>query len=147
MLLWLGDRSSYLAMLSAFVVIPLGMGLAVPAMTTSVLASVERERAGTGTAALNAARQTGGVIGVAAFGTLLEPSRIVGGMHAASLAAAGLLLSARWWRGGACQRPTQAPRRITPIAVTPRTAAALPRPHLSGLWASAPGRAGHLFTL
>jgi DHA2 family methylenomycin A resistance protein-like MFS transporter len=101
MLLWLGDRSSYLAMLPAFVVIPMGMGLAVPAMTTSVLASVERERAGIGTAALNAARQTGGVIGVAAFGTLLGPSRIVGGMHAASLAAAGLLLSAAVvaWRG------------------------------------------------
>jgi DHA2 family methylenomycin A resistance protein-like MFS transporter len=101
MLLWLGDRSSYFAMLPAFVVIPLGMGLAVPAMTTSVLASVERERAGIGTAALNAARQTGGVIGVAAFGALLGPSRIVGGMHAASLAAVGLLLGAAVvaWRG------------------------------------------------
>jgi DHA2 family methylenomycin A resistance protein-like MFS transporter len=96
MLLWLGDRSSYPAMLPAFVVIPLGMGLAVPAMTTCVLASVQRERAGIATAALNAARQTGGVIGVAAFGALLgpEPPRVVAGMHASSVAAVAFLIGA-----------------------------------------------------
>ena len=60
MLLVLGDASPYAAMVPAFVVIPMGMGLAVPAMTTCVLASVKPEHAGIGTAALNAAQADGG---------------------------------------------------------------------------------------
>lgn len=53
-----------------FLLIPGGMGLAVPAMTTTVLASVERARAATASAVLNTARQAGGAIGVAGFGAL-----------------------------------------------------------------------------
>ncbi|MGU7772848.1 MFS transporter [Burkholderia sp. MR1-5-21] len=58
------------ALLVPFLLIPAGMGLAVPAMTTAVLASVAPERAGIASAVLNTARQAGGAIGVAAFGAL-----------------------------------------------------------------------------
>ncbi len=81
--------------LVAFVLIPSGMGLAVPAMTTAVLASVERQRAGIASAALNTARQAGGAIGVAAYGALASgagAAHIVAGMQTSSAISAGLLI-------------------------------------------------------
>jgi len=92
----LGPESSFLAMLPAFVLIPGGMGLAVPAMTTAILAAVHGSRAGTATAVLNTARQAGGAVGVAIFGALANgaPERIVTGLRAASFASVGLLLGA-----------------------------------------------------
>jgi MFS transporter, DHA2 family, methylenomycin A resistance protein len=77
--------------------IPLGMGLAVPAMTTAVLASVEPARAGTASALLNTARQTGGAVGVAAFGALAgtgAASQVVAGLHADTVISTALLLTA-----------------------------------------------------
>jgi DHA2 family methylenomycin A resistance protein-like MFS transporter len=92
----LGDDSSYLAMLPAFVLIPAGIGLGVPAMTTTVLASVGRPWSGTASGVLNAARQMGGAIGVAAFGALLngEHDRIVAAVKLSALSSATLLLVA-----------------------------------------------------
>lgn len=52
-------------------VIPLGIGLAVPAMTTALLSAVPRMRSGIASGALNTVRQAGGAIGVALFGSLL----------------------------------------------------------------------------
>jgi MFS transporter, DHA2 family, methylenomycin A resistance protein len=80
-------------MVPAFLLIPLGMGLAVPAMTTCILASVERARAGTASAVLNAARQAGGAVGVALFGGLAAGA-VVRGVRASGLVSAGLLLVA-----------------------------------------------------
>jgi MFS transporter, DHA2 family, methylenomycin A resistance protein len=65
-----------------------GVALTVPSMTAAVLASVEKERAGIASGALNAARQVGGVIGVSVFGSLLSGRALVGGMHIALLLAA-----------------------------------------------------------
>jgi DHA2 family methylenomycin A resistance protein-like MFS transporter len=90
LLSFLGAESRYPAMLPAFVLIPLGMGLAVPAMTTSILASAERARAGTASAVLNAARQAGGAVGVALFGGLAAAD-LVAGLRASGLLSAGLL--------------------------------------------------------
>jgi DHA2 family methylenomycin A resistance protein-like MFS transporter len=86
--------SPFLAMLPAFILIPGGMGLAVPAMTTAILASVERARSGTASGVLNAARQAGGAMGVAVFGALAGGGhgRIVAGLKASALISAGLLL-------------------------------------------------------
>jgi len=64
-----GD-SSFLEMLPGLALIPAGMGLAVPAMTTSILAAVDRSQAGTASAVLNTARQVGGAMGVAIFGAM-----------------------------------------------------------------------------
>jgi MFS transporter, DHA2 family, methylenomycin A resistance protein len=57
-------------MLAGFLLIPTGMGLAVPAMTTTVLSSVDKSRSSLAAAILNTARQSAGAIGVAVFGAL-----------------------------------------------------------------------------
>ena len=57
-------------MLVGFLLIPSGMGLAVPAMTTTVLSSVDKSRSSLAAAILNTARQAAGAIGVAVFGAL-----------------------------------------------------------------------------
>jgi DHA2 family methylenomycin A resistance protein-like MFS transporter len=87
------------AILPAFLLIPAGMGLAVPAMTTAVLASVEPTRAGTASAALNTARQAGGAVGVAAFGALAGnalAAEVVTGLHREAAISTALLLLAAW---------------------------------------------------
>ncbi|HTH77086.1 MAG TPA: MFS transporter [Trinickia sp.] len=84
------------AMLVPFLLIPAGMGLAVPAMTTAVLASVEHKRAGTASAVLNTARQAGGAVGVAAFGALANAgpsSAVVSGLQVSAAIAAALLIA------------------------------------------------------
>jgi DHA2 family methylenomycin A resistance protein-like MFS transporter len=81
----IGSDASFLEMLPGLALIPAGMGLAVPAMTTSILSAVDRSQAGTASAVLNTARQVGGAMGVA----------IVGAMHDIGFALAistGLLL-------------------------------------------------------
>ncbi|SFB13655.1 MFS transporter, DHA2 family, methylenomycin A resistance protein [Collimonas sp. OK607] len=89
--------ASFLQMLPGFVLIPAGMGLAVPAMTTSILSSVEKARAGTASAVLNTARQVGGAFGVAVFGALVSDSfggDAIVGVKIAMLTATILLLIA-----------------------------------------------------
>ena len=90
------DAATPLAgLLLPFLLIPSGMGLAVPAMTTAVLASAEAKRAGTASAVLNTARQAGGAVGVAAFGALASgaaATQIVSGMQAATAVSVGLLV-------------------------------------------------------
>lgn len=111
LLLRLGAASSYPSMLFSFILIPAGMGLAVPAMTTATLAAVDRKWAGTVSALLNTARQAGGAIGVAIFGAFVGNARdhIVTGLHMASVTSAALLIGAAllaWFgvNGGAKQR-------------------------------------------
>jgi len=96
MLSRLGPATPYVAMLFPFIVIPSGMGFAVPAMTATILSSVDRSRSGTASAVLNAARQTGGAIGVAIFGALVgnTPAQIVSGLGMAALTSVGLILIA-----------------------------------------------------
>jgi DHA2 family methylenomycin A resistance protein-like MFS transporter len=83
-------------MLLPFALMPTGMGLGVPAMTTSVLAAVDKRVSGVAAGVLNAARQAGGAIGIAIFGALAGDSRerIVAGLHTSALIAVGLLLLA-----------------------------------------------------
>ncbi|MFM0686127.1 MFS transporter [Paraburkholderia strydomiana] len=94
-LLHLVDASTPpIGLLLPFLLIPSGMGLAVPAMTTAVLASAQASRAGTASAVLNTARQAGGAVGVAAFGALASgaaATQIVSGMQAATAISVGLL--------------------------------------------------------
>ena len=63
---------SFAFMALGFLLIPAGMGLAVPAMTTTVLSSVDKSRSSLAAAILNTARQAAGAIGVAAFGALAQ---------------------------------------------------------------------------
>ncbi|HTJ95813.1 MAG TPA: MFS transporter [Pararobbsia sp.] len=94
LLLFVDTSTSLPGMLVAFLLIPSGIGLAVPAMTTAILASVDRQRAGTASAVLNTARQAGGALGVAAFGALVggsAPEHIVEGLHVATTVCVVLL--------------------------------------------------------
>ncbi len=93
LLLSQGAQTAFLSMLPAFFLIPFGMGLGVPAMTTSILASVDKAFSGTASAILNAARQAAAAIGVAIFGALASGGQIVPGLHAAAIVSAALLLT------------------------------------------------------
>ncbi|HET6336459.1 MAG TPA: MFS transporter [Polyangiales bacterium] len=96
LLLMLGASSSYWLMLPAFALIPAGMGLGVPAMTTTVLSSVDKSWSGVASGVLNAARQAAGVIGVALFGALAGDGseHVVSGLHVAATSCIVLLLTA-----------------------------------------------------
>jgi DHA2 family methylenomycin A resistance protein-like MFS transporter len=78
-----------------------GIGLVVPPMTTSLMASVERGRSGIAAGTLNTTRQTGSVLGVAVFGTLIaSKGSFIAGFHVALgisivLVAVGMLLTRR----------------------------------------------------
>jgi MFS transporter, DHA2 family, methylenomycin A resistance protein len=97
LLLLLGAESPYAMMLPAFALLPAGMGLGVPAMTSAVLASVEKRMSGLAAGVLNAARQAGGAVGVALFGALggEQGAGIVTGLHVSStIAVAALMIAA-----------------------------------------------------
>jgi MFS transporter, DHA2 family, methylenomycin A resistance protein len=68
----IGAGTSYSQMLPGFAVIPLGIGLAVPCMTTSLLTTVPASRSGVASGVLNSVRQAGGALGVAVYGALLN---------------------------------------------------------------------------
>ena len=93
--LLLGADSPYLLMLPAFALLPAGMGLGAPAMTTTVLSCVEKEASGTASGVLNSARQAAGAMGVALFGSLAGDSNdgIVTGLHLSSWISVVLLLA------------------------------------------------------
>jgi DHA2 family methylenomycin A resistance protein-like MFS transporter len=92
LLVTLDAKSSFAHMLPIFLLIPFGMGLGVPAMTTAILAGVDHAWSGTASAVLNAARQAAGAMGVAIFGALAANGQAVRGLHASGLISAVLLL-------------------------------------------------------
>ena len=57
LLVQLGSRSTFFDMLPGFILVPAGMGLAVPAMTTASLSSVDRASSGTASGVLLRGRQ------------------------------------------------------------------------------------------
>lgn len=84
----------FVYMALALMLVPIGTGVTVPTMTAAVLASIERQRAGTASAVLNTARQVGGAMGVALFGGLIARSDITSGLDAAFRISATLLIIA-----------------------------------------------------
>ncbi len=78
----------------ALVAIGLGAGVTTPAMSVSILDSVDRSHSGLASGLLNAARQTGSVIGVAVLGALVEEPATASGTRAALFAAAIALAAA-----------------------------------------------------
>ncbi len=73
-----------------------GLGLLVPPLTSALLGSVEKKRSGVAAGALNATRQTGSVLGVALFGSLIGQSSafIFGTKLALAISAALLIVAA-----------------------------------------------------
>jgi DHA2 family methylenomycin A resistance protein-like MFS transporter len=77
----------------ATVPVGFGAGTVVPAMTSAVLESVPAARAGVASAQLNTARQVGGAVGVAVFGTLVAGD-FLGGLRTSLVIAVLALLAA-----------------------------------------------------
>jgi DHA2 family methylenomycin A resistance protein-like MFS transporter len=72
-----------------------GGSLAMPPVTSVVLASVPSSRAGTASAVFNTFRQVGGAVAIAVFGALVaDPDAFVQGMQISFAISALLLLSA-----------------------------------------------------
>lgn len=89
----LGPASGVLDMLLGFALIPGGMGLAIPALTSGLLANVDRHDAGAASGVLNACRQVGGAAGVAIFGALAGAG-IATGLRASAIVATTMLVAA-----------------------------------------------------
>ena len=67
--------TSYWAIFLQLIAMSTGLGLLVPPLTSTLLGSVEKSRSGIAAGVLNATRQTGSVLGVALFGSLVGQSR------------------------------------------------------------------------
>jgi DHA2 family methylenomycin A resistance protein-like MFS transporter len=89
-LMLIGPHTPYWAIGPQLLAIGGGLGLLVPPLTSTLLGSVEKSRAGIAAGVLNATRQTGSVLGVALFGSLLGGAFVMGAR--ASLAISALLL-------------------------------------------------------
>ena len=94
-LLGIQPGTNYWATCAQLIVIGAGLGLLVPPLTSTLLGSVEKSRSGIAAGTLNATRQTGSVLGVALFGSLIgQPDTFMAGAHASVVISAGLLLAA-----------------------------------------------------
>ena len=92
-LLHIGSDTSYWAIGAQLVVLGGGLGLVVPPLTSTLLGSVEKSRSGIAAGVLNATRQTGSVLGVALFGSLVGGANaFMTGAHASLVISAAVLL-------------------------------------------------------
>jgi MFS transporter, DHA2 family, methylenomycin A resistance protein len=94
-LLGIEQGTRYAALGAQLVGLGAGLGLLVPPLTSTLLGSVAKHHSGVASGVLNAMRQTGSVLGVALFGSLLAgPAGFIGGLRMALLIAAVLALCA-----------------------------------------------------
>ncbi len=91
-----GAHGPYAVLIVPFLAVGLGMSFTMPAATAAVMEAAPTERAGLASGTLNAARQVGGVLGVALLGTLVTQQRhFVTGLHLdMAIAGAAFLLGA-----------------------------------------------------
>lgn len=84
-----GPERPYWPLAAAMIAVGFGMSFTMPAATAAVMEAAPSERSGLASGTLNAARQVGGVIGVALLGTLVaQQAGFVGGLRAAMAVAA-----------------------------------------------------------
>ncbi|MST33686.1 MFS transporter [Acidimicrobiaceae bacterium USS-CC1] len=91
-----GAHGPYVVLIVPFLAVGLGMSFTMPAATAAVMEAAPTERAGLASGTLNAARQVGGVLGVALLGTLVTKQRhFITGLHLdMAIAGAAFLLGA-----------------------------------------------------
>jgi DHA2 family methylenomycin A resistance protein-like MFS transporter len=90
----MASGTSYGAICAQLMVLGGGLGLLVPSLTSTLLSSVEKSRSGIAAGVLNATRQTGSVLGVALFGSLVGGSNaFMTGAHASLVISAAVLLA------------------------------------------------------
>jgi DHA2 family methylenomycin A resistance protein-like MFS transporter len=105
-LLPIASGMSYWAIGVQLAVLGGGLGLVVPPLTSTLLGSVEKSRSGIAAGVLNATRQTGSVLGVALFGSLVGGDNgFIAGAHASLVISAAVLLAgaAAIWHGRAAK--------------------------------------------
>jgi DHA2 family methylenomycin A resistance protein-like MFS transporter len=93
-LLFIAPGTPYWAIGPQLLAMGAGLGLLVPPLTSTLLGSVDKSRSGIAAGVLNSTRQTGSVLGVALFGSLLGGSAFVLGARASLLISMILLLGA-----------------------------------------------------
>jgi MFS transporter, DHA2 family, methylenomycin A resistance protein len=94
-LLGTAPGTSYWVIGPQLVALSSGLGLLVPPLTSTLLGSVEKSRSGIAAGVLNAMRQTGSVLGVALFGSLIGRSgAFIAGMRLSLAISAIVLLAA-----------------------------------------------------
>jgi DHA2 family methylenomycin A resistance protein-like MFS transporter len=89
------DRTTpYAAVVVQIVLLGATLGMIVPLMTSEMLGSVDRSYSGIASGTLNTARQTGSVIGVALFGSLIGTTAagISSGIHTTLVISVALML-------------------------------------------------------
>ena len=99
----LGLDSPFLLAVPGYVLVGVGYGAAVPAISAMAMGAIEVQRAGVASGVLNTARQVGSALGLAALGSiatavaagpLSDPGDFVSGMRAAMVVAGALVLGA-----------------------------------------------------
>lgn len=88
---WLmaGAHSSYLLLVAPLVATGFGMAFTMPAATAAVMGAAPDERGGIASGVINAARQVGGVIGIALLGALVSRrATFITGLHVAVIVGA-----------------------------------------------------------
>jgi DHA2 family methylenomycin A resistance protein-like MFS transporter len=102
LLLGIEPGTGYWEIVAQLMLIAGGLGLLVPPLTSTLLGSVDKSRSGIAAGVLNATGQTGSVLGVAIFGSLVgQASAFMTGVHWSLIISTGLLLAAGTaiWRG------------------------------------------------
>ena len=101
-LFWIGTsaaaNSPYVALLPAFILGGLGMGLSFAPLSAAVMVGLPDARQGEASGAYNTIRELGGVFGVAVLGAVFQaavhaPSQFVTGFHLALQTGAGVLVA------------------------------------------------------
>lgn len=96
-MLSIGADTSDAAITPIFVAVGIGIALTVPSVMTAALAGTRPGQTGIAAGVVNSARQVGGAVGVALFGSIIGasgPGRFVSGMHVSIALAGAALLSA-----------------------------------------------------
>jgi DHA2 family methylenomycin A resistance protein-like MFS transporter len=94
-LLGIGRGTSYWAFFAPLLAMGGGLGMLVPPLTSTLLGSVEKARSGVAAGVLNSTRQTGSVLGVALFGSLIgQTNAFLLGTRSALIISALLLIGA-----------------------------------------------------
>ncbi|CAB4869031.1 unannotated protein [freshwater metagenome] len=84
-------QTPYPVIIGGLILMGLGPGLAVPALTAGLVIGVPRPQAGVASATFTASRQVGGLLGVAVLGTLVASGDFIGRMQVTMLLACGAL--------------------------------------------------------
>ena len=93
-LLKINADTGYGWLLPSFILMGGGLGTMVPPLTHALLASVDKARSGIASGVLTASRQTGSVLGVSLFGSLIAAApMMIHGTRAALAISAGVLLA------------------------------------------------------